>query len=344
MRILVTGGAGFIGHHLVQSLVSNQDFGPESEVFVVDKRTYAATKWRLVVDLIGQRNVVRCDVCDYQEMALLFDGIQPDLVFHLAAESHVDRSLEEPGLSMFVNAVGTQNVAQLCARAGVPLVYCSTDEVYGDLHGTKYDRLGAPTDAPLNPSSPYSAGKAAGEMAVRAVARSFGLNAAITRGCNAWGFGQFPEKLVPIACKRLANGESVPLHGGGSQVRQWVHVTEFAETLIEVGKMLLLPPISPENVITVNIWGPDRLPVRERVAAIARVAGVGPHQSCTTVTDRPGQDRSYGLDRGSARWMVKTVASRSILDTDEIISLLEHYAGGDGVKLASFCNDEVHAK
>ena len=344
MRILVTGGAGFIGHHLVQSLVAHQHFGPESEVFVVDKCTYAATKWRFVVDLIGKRNAVRSDVCDYKEMSLLFEGIQPDLVFHLAAESHVDRSLEDPGLSMFVNAVGTQNVAQLCAKFGVPLVYCSTDEVYGDLHGTKYDRLGAPTDAPLNPSSPYSAGKAAGEMAVRAVARSFGLNAAITRGCNAWGFGQFPEKLVPIACKRLANGETVPLHGGGSQVRQWVHVTEFAETLIEVGKMLLLPPISPENVITVNIWGPDRLPVRELVEAIARVAGVEAHESYAPVTDRPGQDRSYGLDRGSARWMVKTVASRSILDTDEIISLLEHYSDGDGVRLASFCKDEVHAK
>ena len=342
MKIIVTGGAGFIGHHLVDLLVSSNDFGESVEVFVIDKCTYAATKWRFVNDLVGKRNCIVGDVCDYKEMSLLFDSISPDLVFHLAAESHVDRSLQEPGLAMFVNAVGTQNVAELCARTGTPLVYCSTDEVYGDLYGTKYDRLGAPVDAPLNPSSPYSAGKAAGEMAVRAVARSFGLNAAITRGCNAWGFGQFPEKLIPIACQRLANGEGVPLHGGGAQIRQWVHVTEFARTLSEVGQMLLLPPSSPDNVLTVNIWGPERVSVRDLVLAIARVAGVPEKDACITVSDRPGQDRSYGLDTGSARWMLKTVASRSILDTDEIISLLEHYASCEDVNIASFCKDEVH--
>lgn len=343
MRILITGGAGFIGHHLVRLLVMDKPFNLDAEVFVIDKYTYAATNWGEVSELVGKRNIVRGDVCDYREIALLIEDIQPDLVFHLAAESHVDRSLVDPGLAMFVNAVGTQNVAQLCADNGVAMVYCSTDEVYGDLNGTKYHRLGAPEDAPLNPSSPYSAGKAAGEMAVRAIARSFGLNAAITRGCNAWGPGQFPEKLVPIMCKLLTQGKPVPLHGGGSQVRQWIHVSEFAMILAEVGSLLLLPPAVPDNVLTVNVWGPERLTVRALVEAFARIVGVDDDKAYYTANDRPGQDRSYGLARGKSRWVLSTTANRSIMENDEIADLLEHYCGGDGVHLAPFSRDEEKA-
>lgn len=336
MKALVTGGAGFIGHHLVSMLV---DQGVD--VVVLDKRTYAATKWDFVCDLIGSRNVIQSDVCDYEAISVFIEEVNPDIVFHLAAESHVDRSLVEPGLAMFVNAVGTQNIAEICARQKIPLLYCSTDEVYGDLFGTKYERLGAPTNAPLNPSSPYSAGKAAGEMAIRAVARSFGLKAAITRGCNAWGEGQYPEKLVPIACRMISSGKPVPLHGGGEQIRQWVHVTEFAETLIEVGQMLLKSSLQTTDVLTVNIWGPDRISVKELVEAIADIHGVRKSDSWIAVTDRPGQDRSYGLDQGSNRWVLRSCPIRSILCVNEIVQLLDHYSDGDDVEIAEFCSEEV---
>ena len=336
MKALVTGGAGFIGHHLVSMLV---DQGVD--VVVLDKRTYAATKWDFVCDLIGSRNVIQSDVCDYEAISVFIEEVNPDIVFHLAAESHVDRSLVEPGLAMFVNAVGTQNIAEICARQKIPLLYCSTDEVYGDLFGTKYERLGAPTNAPLNPSSPYSAGKAAGEMAIRAVARSFGLKAAITRGCNAWGEGQYPEKLVPIACRMISSGKPVPLHGGGDQIRQWVHVTEFAETLIEVGQMLLKSSLQTTDVLTVNIWGPDRISVKELVEAIADIHGARKSDSWIAVTDRPGQDRSYGLDQGSNRWVLRSCPIRSILCVNEIVQLLDHYSDGDDVEIAEFCSEEV---
>lgn len=336
MKAVVTGGAGFIGHHLVSMLVEQG-----VDVVVFDKRTYAATKWDFVCSLIGDRNVLQADVCDYDGMSLLLGEVNPDIVFHLAAESHVDRSLVEPGLAMFVNAVGTQNIAEICARQKIPLLYCSTDEVYGDLFGTKYERLGAPTNAPLNPSSPYSAGKAAGEMAVRAVARSFGLKAAITRGCNAWGEGQYPEKLVPIACRMISNGKPVPLHGGGEQIRQWVHVTEFAETLIEVGQMLLKSSNQTTDVLTVNIWGPDRISVKELVEAIADIHGTIATDSWVAVSDRPGQDKSYGLDQGSNRWVLRSCPVRSILFVDEIVQLLDHYSDGEDVDIADFCLEEV---
>jgi len=173
--------------------------------------------------------------------------------------------------------------------------------------------------------------------------RSFGLNAAITRGCNAWGEGQFTEKLVPIACKLLSEGKQVPLHGGGTQVRQWVHVDDFAETLVEVGCTLLRSSLAGEHdVLTVNIWGPDRLSVRELIEAIAKVSGVDHDKPWVEVSDRPGQDKSYGLYQGGNRWVLKTCPSRSILDVNEIIRLLECYASGDAVELASFCKDEVH--
>jgi dTDP-glucose 4,6-dehydratase len=335
MNILVTGGCGFIGQHVVQKL-KNQLVGP-LDVWVLDKGTLASTGWDKVADLVGSL-LVRGDVCDQPTVDALMSDVKFDLVMHLAAQSHVDVSLELPGETMYVNAVGTQVVASLCAEHGVPMLYCSTDEVYGptawgDQGGLH--RMGP--DDPLRPSSPYSAGKAAGELAVRAAGRSFGLKYAITRGCNAFGPGQYMEKLVPIACSLLSQGKPVPLHGGGGQVRQWVHVEEFAECLIKVG-ISLASGIEGNHGPVYNIAGPRICSVRDVVLAIAEVAGVDAAEAAVAVNERPGQDEAYAVCGHAMREDFALEPERDLMSQAEIKSLLAEYTGKEP-KIAKFARE-----
>lgn len=346
MRAIVTGGAGFIGQHLVLDLVERG-----WDVWVLDALTYAASGrdrlWRVLGEwspacMADHHRLLQGDVCDPLDVGAVLRAVQPEVVYHLAAESHVDASLQRPADAMRVNAVGTLVVAQACAQAGVPLVYCSTDEVYGDVAGTRWDEEGADELAtPLAPSSPYSAGKAAGEHAVHAVARSYGLQAVITRGSNAWGPGQYPEKLVPIACRLLSRGEPVPLHGGGDQVRQWVHVAEFSDCLVRAGAYLLNGPAwrrepgggvarewPTDQVPVWNIAGPCRLSVRELVLLLADVAGVPPERATRDTPDRPGQDRAYHVSGERAEIMLGFRPRRGIVNRHELQRLLEHYDQG----------------
>ena len=319
MRFLVTGCAGFIGAEVVRQIVEDRNYALP---WGLDLGTAAAVNWDRVDDWIGFR-LIQGDVADPAAVSAIIERSKPDAVLHLAAQSHVDASLRDPRSTMVTNAVGTQVVAEACASAGIPMVYCSTDEVYGDAYEDgAYLRPRNEQDA-LAPSSPYSAGKAAGELAVRAAARSLGLRYAITRGCNAFGPNQTSDKLIPIACELLQDGKSVPLHGGGSQVRQWIHVSEFAKMLIEVAEALVNGSIENE---TYNLAGPRSCSVLDLVCVLAKVCERS-DDFVHSVADRPGQDRAYCITGDKMQQDLGIVAVRDLMSLREIGEVLDCYRG-----------------
>jgi dTDP-glucose 4,6-dehydratase len=318
MRWLVTGGCGFIGQELVAQLMLRGH-----DVRVLDLNTRAATGWRRVEGLLGKR-LRYGDVCKaaHFEHMLTDDGL-PDVVVHMAAQSHVDASLVSPVHTWEANAIGTQVVASRCAVWGVPLLLCSTDEVYGT---TPMDTSGQPVavreDAPLAPSSPYSASKAGAELAVRAMGHSAGLRYAITRGSNAFGPWQLAEKLVPIACSILQAGGAVPLHGGGSQLRQWVHVADFAAALRTAGEALVS---GEHDGACWNIAGPEVHSVFQVVQMLAAELGVTLDTCSWASEDRPGQDHRYVVSGEAMAADLGWRATRRFSDSAELQALLQHY-------------------
>ncbi|MGB1142683.1 MAG: dTDP-glucose 4,6-dehydratase, partial [Halioglobus sp.] len=310
MKWLVTGGCGFIGQELVAQLVRDRQ-----EVVVVDANTSAATGWNRVLRLIGS-GLVCGDVCDWPLMNILMEN-KPDVVVHCAAQSHVDASLVNPQSTWQSNAMGTNNVAMACTLHDVPMLYCSTDEVYGS---TPLDDDGCVVpvteDAPLNPSSPYSASKLAGEHAVRALGHSSGLKWAITRGSNAWGPWQLTEKLIPIACRLLQSGDRVPLHGGGHQLRQWIHVSDFGFALRRAAEALVA---GSGHGKTWNIAGPQVLSVREVVAMLAEACGrdVEP-DFAWDCADRPGQDTRYVISGQRMRLDLQVQPERRLTNPQNV--------------------------
>lgn len=318
MRWLVTGGCGFIGQELVAQLVLRGH-----DVRVLDLHTRAATGWHRIEHLLGNR-LRFGDVCDPADVEHMLhnDGL-PDVVVHMAAQSHVDASLAAPVETWQSNAVGTQVVASRCAVWGVPLLLCSTDEVYGT---TPILADGQPVavceDAPLAPSSPYSASKAGAELAVRAMGHSAGLRFAITRGSNAFGPWQLGEKLVPIACSILQAGGAVPLHGGGSQLRQWVHVADFADALRIAGEALAA---GEHDGACWNIAGPEVHSVLQVVQMLAGELGVHLDACSWASEDRPGQDLRYVVSGEALAADLGWRATRRLSDRVELQALLQHY-------------------
>jgi dTDP-glucose 4,6-dehydratase len=287
--VLVTGGAGFIGSHFVRALFAGSypDFA-DAEVTVYDKLTYAGTLTNLteVAELPGYR-FVQGDILDSR----LLDDVLPghDVVVNFAAESHVDRSIVGAADFVMTNAVGVQTLLDACLRASIPRVLqVSTDEVYGSIDVGAFRE----TD-PLEPSSPYSAAKAGGDLIARAYAVTHGLDVVITRCTNNYGPHQFPEKVIPLFVTNLIDGLPVPLYGDGLNVRDWLHVDDHCRAIA-----LALRHGRAGEIY--NISGGVGLSNRELTERLLALLDRD-WSSVRPVTDRKGHDRRYAIDDSKIR-------------------------------------------
>ena len=291
MRILVTGGAGFIGSNYVRMLLAERFSGFE-DVYVtaLDKLTYAGSRANLEpVARHPRYTFTHGDICDAALLAQLIPG--HDIVINFAAETHVDRSIT--GASDFVeaNVAGVQVLLQACLEGRVSrVVQVSTDEVYGSIAAGSWTE-----DSPLEPNSPYAAAKAGGDLMARAYARTHGLNVSITRCCNNYGPYQFPEKVIPLFVTNLLDGLQVPLYGDGGNVRDWIHVDDHC-----CGIQLVLEEGEPGRVYNIN--GNAELTNVELTRALLDACGAG-WDMVRHVEDRKGHDRRYSLDDSLLRGM-----------------------------------------
>lgn len=302
--ILVTGGAGFIGSAVCRHIIQHTT----DVVINLDKLTYAGNLGSLdPISSSDRYHFVQADICDRAAVSAVFSQFNPDIVMHLAAESHVDRSIDGPGEFIQTNIVGTYTLLE-AARAywrelpaeradAFRFHHISTDEVYGDLHGT--DDLFIET-TPYAPSSPYSASKAGSDHLVRAWQRTFGLPTLVTNCSNNYGPYHFPEKLIPLMILNALAGKPLPVYGTGNQIRDWLYVEDHARALHLV---------ATKGVIgeTYNIGGHNEqqnitvvqqiCQLLEELAADRKPAGVQRFSDLITfVTDRPGHDLRYAID------------------------------------------------
>jgi dTDP-glucose 4,6-dehydratase len=284
MRILATGGAGFIGSHYVRTLLAGGYPGFEhARVTVLDKLTYAGNLANLAPLADEDRfTFVQGDICDFSLLASVVPG--HDVVINFAAETHVDRSIA--GASDFVaaNVAGVQVLLDACLEADVGrVVHVSTDEVYGSLLSGSWRESAA-----LEPNSPYAAAKAGGDLIALAYARTHGLAVSITRCCNNYGPYQFPEKVIPLFLTNLLDGLKVPLYGDGGNVRGWIHVDDHCR-----GIQRVLEHGDPGRVYHIN--GDVELTNMELTRALLDCCGAQ-WDTVVNVTDRKGHDRRYSLD------------------------------------------------
>ncbi|MEU4801899.1 dTDP-glucose 4,6-dehydratase [Actinosynnema sp. NPDC023587] len=284
MRVLVTGGAGFIGSHYVREMVRGAyPVYADAEVVVLDKLTYAGNEANLAPVADDPRlTFVRGDICDRDVVTDLM--ARTDVVVHFAAESHVDRSISGSADFVLTNVLGTQTLLQAALEANVAkFVHVSTDEVYGTIEEGSWTEEHA-----LEPNSPYSASKASSDLLARAFHRTHGLPVCITRCSNNYGPYQFPEKVIPLFVSNLVDGRKVPLYGDGLNVRDWLHVDDHCH-----GIQLVLEGGRGGEVY--NIGGGTELTNRELTERLVAATGRD-WSSVEPVADRLGHDRRYSVD------------------------------------------------
>ena len=283
MRVLVTGGAGFIGSHFVKRLLAGGD-----DAVVLDKLTYAGNPANLEGTGV---EVVVGDIADPEAVARAAAGC--DAIVNFAAETHVDRSILGPKEFVSTDVLGTMTLLDWTRANGARFVQVSTDEVYGDL-----EEGGRSVESdPLRPSSPYSAAKAGDDLQVLAYVRTYGVNASITRGANTFGPNQYPEKLVPLFVTNALDGAPLPVYGDGQQVREWLHAEDHCAAVD-----LVLREGAPGEIY--NVGGEEHVNL-EVTNRILELTGADP-ALVRHVEDRAGHDRRYALDDAKVRtlgWM-----------------------------------------
>ena len=302
MRILVTGGAGFIGSHFVNFVLTSPTIGQNiSKLTVLDDLTYASDLNRLNTASGDFRfSFIKGSILNSDLVSVLVED--HDLVFNFAAETHVDNSIASPNIFVQTNVLGVQIlINSLIGKKGKRLVHVSTDEVYGE----KLSGSSTESDI-LNPSSPYSASKAAAEMLIFAAARTYGLDFTITRGSNTFGPGQFPEKIIPKFIRCANAGEEVPVYGDGKQSREWIHATDHANGIWLAGNY------SEPNMIF-NIGSGVEMTNLELIDAINSIRPDFQLRA-KFVDDRPGHDRRYSLDSSKASTLLNFVPQVSFID------------------------------
>jgi len=299
-RFLITGGAGFIGSAVVRKLVAQSPH----RVLVVDKLTYAGNLDSLsTVGNSPRYRFVRADIRDTERMRALVGEFEPDVVMHLAAESHVDRSIDQPGEFVLTNVVGTTALLQACLgywrdldparRAAFLFHHVSTDEVFGSLGAEGF----FDEETAYRPNSPYSASKAASDHFVRAWHHTYGLPVVVTNCSNNYGPYQYPEKLIPLVILNAVEGKPLPVYGAGLNVRDWLYVDDHADALVSVAERGRIGD-------TYAIGGASE---RRNIDVVKAICGVvdelvpdrriGPREALITmVADRPGHDLRYAID------------------------------------------------
>lgn len=279
-KILITGGAGFIGSHIVEHFVGRF---PGASITVLDKMTYAAD-FRNIGELLerGLVNLVVGDVADYALCERLVTGC--DLVIHAAAESHVDNSFHSSLLFTQTNVLGTHTIIEACRAKRVPrILHVSTDEVYGEvLDGA------ASEQSSLNPTNPYSASKAAAEMIINGYIHSFGIPVVMIRANNVFGTRQYPEKLIPRCCLSLLRKQRIPLHGNGQNIRHYLSARDLAEAVEIVA-------LHGKVHEVYNVGSPHEFRNIEVATMICEVFEVDPADALEFVQDRPFNDRRYSV-------------------------------------------------
>lgn len=286
MNILVTGGAGFIGSNFIFHLLRTY---PSYRIICVDKLTYAGNLSTLTSVMTNPNfRFVKADICDRKAINQLFEEEKPDMIVNFAAESHVDRSINNPGFFLETNILGTDVLMDACLKYGIKRYHqVSTDEVYGDLPLDRPDLLFTET-TPLHPSSSYSSSKAAADLLVLSYFRTYGLPVTISRCSNNYGPYQYPEKLIPLMIVNALNNQQLPVYGNGQNVRDWLYVEDHCRAIdlvIHKGR---------EGEVY-NIGGHNEMANINIVKLICKELGKS-EDLITYVADRKGHDLRYAID------------------------------------------------